>query len=238
MKKYEIILHDLENKIKNNTFKVNELLPSEHDLSKKYKSSRATVRQALNILEENGFIQKQKGRGSVVIASSKLKFPISGLTSYKELQTSLGFESVTSVVTFETVLVDSELSATTLFPIGTKVWHILRTRKIDGMSVVLDRDFIKYDIAPNMKRKDVADSLYHYLETKRNIDIAFAQKEITIDFVTEADTQLLDLDPLDRHIVSVKSHVFLQDASLFQYTDSHHQVDKFQFTEFARRQKR
>ena len=78
----------------------------------------------------------------------------------------------------------------------------------------------------------------YFFMQKRHIDIAFAQKEITIDFVTEADTQLLDLDPLDRHIVSVKSHVFLQDASLFQYTDSHHQVDKFQFTEFARRQKR
>lgn len=238
MKKYEIILQDLESKIKNKRFKENDLLPSEHELTKQYASSRATVRQALKILEENGFIQKQKGRGSVVIASHKVNFPISGLTSYKELQASLGFESKTSVITFETLIVDGELSTKTLFPIGTKVWHILRTRKIDGFSVVLDRDYIKYDIAPTMKRHDVADSLYQYLEDKCHIDISFAQKEITIDFINETDEQLMDLAPLDRHVVSVKSHVFLQDASLFQYTESRHQVDKFQFTEFARRQKR
>ena len=233
-----MILYDLEGKIKNKTVKENELLPSENELVKHYDASRATVRQALKILEERGLIQKQKGRGSVVIASSKLNFPISGLTSYKELQASLGFESSTHVVTFEKLIIDQELANQTLFKLGTEVWHILRTRQIDGKAVVLDRDFIKYDIAPDMTREAVADSLYHYLENQLNIDISFAQKEITIDFINDEDKKRLDLNPLDRHVVSVKSHVFLNDATIFQYTDSRHQVDKFQFTEFARRQKR
>ena len=233
-----MILYDLEGKIKNKTVKENELLPSENELVKHYDASRATVRQALKILEERGLIQKQKGRGSVVIASSKLNFPISGLTSYKELQASLGFESSTHVVTFEKLIIDQELANQTLFKLGTEVWHILRTRQINGKAVVLDRDFIKYDIAPDMTREAVADSLYHYLENQLNIDISFAQKEITIDFINDEDKKRLDLNPLDRHVVSVKSHVFLNDATIFQYTDSRHQVDKFQFTEFARRQKR
>lgn len=114
MKKYEIILHDLEYKIKNKTYQENDLLPSENELVKIYDASRATIRQALKILEEKGLIQKQKGRGSVVIASSKLNFPISGLTSYKELQNSLGFESVTEVIKFDKITVDSELAAKTL----------------------------------------------------------------------------------------------------------------------------
>ncbi|MDR0317936.1 MAG: trehalose operon repressor, partial [Lactococcus lactis] len=42
----------------------------------------------------------------------------------------------------------------------------------------------------------------------------------------------------DHHVVSVKSHVYLADNTLFQYTESRHQVDRFRFTEFARRQKR
>ena len=89
-----------------------------------------------------------------------------------------------------------------------------------------------------MTKADVAYSLYDYLEKQLKIEISFAQKEITIDFINDEDQDLLDLNPLDRHIVSVKSHVFLNDARVFQYTESRHQVDKFQFTEFARRQKR
>lgn len=238
MKKYEIILEDLQNKIQNQTYPENSLLPSENILVKQYDASRATIRQALMILEEQGLIQKHKGRGSVVIASSKLNFPISGLTSYKELQNALGFESVTEVVTFETIIVDQTLAAQTLFEIGTQVWHLLRVRKIAGEAVVLDHDYVKYDICPDMTKADVANSLYDYLEKQLKIDISFAQKEITLDFVQDEDREWLDLNPLDRHIVSVKSHVYLNNASLFQYTDSHHQVDKFRFTEFARRQKR
>lgn len=237
MKKYEKILHDLEDKIKNNTYKENDLLPSENELVKLYQASRATVRQALQVLEEKGLIQKQRGRGSVVIASSKLNFPISGLTSYKELQDSLGFESVTDVVKFDKIIVDRELAAKTLFEEGTVVWHMIRVRKIDGVAVVLDHDFVRYDLAPEMTKEDVANSLYDYLEKHQKIDISFAKKEITIDFANDEDRKLLDLNQLDRHIVSVKSHVFLNDASFFQYTDSRHQVDKFRFTEFARRQK-
>jgi GntR family trehalose operon transcriptional repressor len=88
-----------------------------------------------------------------------------------------------------------------------------------------------------MTQEDVADSLYDYLENQQKVDISFAQKEITIDFINDEDRELLDLNQLDRHVVSIKSHVFLNNASVFQYTESRHQVDKFRFTEFARRQK-
>ena len=58
MKKYEMILYDLEGKIKNKIVKENELLPSENELVKHYDASRVTVRQALKVLEERGLIQK------------------------------------------------------------------------------------------------------------------------------------------------------------------------------------
>jgi transcriptional regulator, GntR family len=154
------------------------------------------------------------------------------------LQDSLGFQSVTEVIKFEKITVDNELATRTLFEPGIPVWHIIRIRKIDDEAVVLDHDFVKYDICPDMSKADVAYSLYDYLEKQLKIEISFAQKEITVDFINDEDRQLLDLNQLDRHIVSVKSHVFLNDASVFQYTDSRHQVDKFRFTEFARRQKR
>ena len=49
MKKYELILHDLEYKIKNKTYQENDLLPSENELVKIYDASRATIRQSLQI---------------------------------------------------------------------------------------------------------------------------------------------------------------------------------------------
>ncbi|AYG01837.1 trehalose operon repressor [Lactococcus allomyrinae] len=238
MKKYEVILQDLEKKIFDDIYKENDVLPSENELSKIYNSSRSTVRQALKILEENGVIQRRHGFGSIVIAHDKLLFPISGLTSYKELQTSMGFESETEVVIFGSIDIEAELSELTGFPVGSKALHILRRRKVEGKYSILDRDFFLKDYAIHLTPEDAKNSTYEYLEGKLGLDIAYAQKEITIDFASEEDFDLLDLNPKDRHIVSVKSRVYLADNTLFQYTESRHQVDRFRFTEFARRQKR
>lgn len=88
-----------------------------------------------------------------------------------------------------------------------------------------------------MTREKVKASLYAYLEDHVHLDISYAQKEITIDFVNDEDKTYLDLNPKDRHVVSVRSHVYLANNNVFQYTESRHQVDKFRFTEFSRRQK-
>ena len=237
MKKYEIILQNLEKKIINGTYKANDLLPSENELSAIYNSSRATVRQALKILEEQGLIYRRHGLGSVVIKHDKLHFPITGLVSFKELKDSIGFESTTECMIFGAITTNQELSDTTGFPVGTKVWHILRRRSIDNKFVVLDRDYIRCDVAPHLTKRTVEKSLYEYLEHKLNLDIAYAQKEITVDFLNTEDRELMDLNLQDHHVVSVKSQVYLSDNTMFQYTESRHQVDKFRFTEFARRKR-
>ncbi|WP_270265151.1 trehalose operon repressor [Lactococcus formosensis] len=237
MKKYEIILRDLEKKIHEGRYPENELLPSENQLTVLYQTSRATVRQALKILEENGIIQRRHGFGSIVIPRERLMFPISGLTSFKELKDSLNFSSTTEILIFEKITVDKELSELSFFEEGTQAFHILRRRNIDEQFVILDRDYILASTAPNMTREKVKSSLYSYLEDQVNLDISYAQKEITIDFANDEDKTYLDLNPKDRHVVSVRSLVYLTNNNAFQYTESRHQVDKFRFTEFSRRQK-
>lgn len=237
MKKYEIILRDLEKKIHEGRYPENELLPSENQLTVLYQTSRATVRQALKILEENGIIQRRHGFGSIVIPRERLMFPISGLTSFKELKDSLNFSSTTEILIFEKITVDKQLSELSFFEEGTQAFHILRRRNIDEQFVILDRDYILASAAPDMTREKVKCSLYAYLEDHVHLDISYAQKEITIDFVNEEDKTYLDLNPKDRHVVSVRSHVYLANNNAFQYTESRHQVDKFRFTEFSRRQK-
>lgn len=238
MKKYEMILQDLERKIFDDSYPVNEMLPSENELAEQYEASRSTVRQALKILEENGLIQRRHGLGSIVISHEKLLFPISGLTSYKELQASMGFTSETEVIIFGELEVTAELAKITGFPENELALHILRRRKVDGKFSILDRDFFLKREAGMLDINHAKASTYEYLEGVLGLDIAYAKKEITIDFASEEDFDLLDLNPSDRHVVSVKSHVYLADNTLFQYTESRHQVDRFRFTEFARRQKR
>lgn len=58
--------HDLLGKIRSGEYAPGDLLPGELDLCEKKGVSRTTVRQALNVLENEGFIERQRGRGTYV----------------------------------------------------------------------------------------------------------------------------------------------------------------------------
>ena len=60
------LLHD---DIVKGVYPTGSLFPSENTLSEKYNVSRNTLRQALAILQQDGFIHKQQGKGTVVIYS-------------------------------------------------------------------------------------------------------------------------------------------------------------------------
>lgn len=47
----------------------NAMIPSEHQLAKEYDSSRETIRKALIVLENEGYLQAEQGRGRIVSAT-------------------------------------------------------------------------------------------------------------------------------------------------------------------------
>ena len=95
--KYLTIYKELANHIKNGKYKPNDLLPSETELMKAYNVSRDTIRKSLNILTQEGYIQKAQGKGSFVLDINRFSFPVSGVVSFKELGKRLGKEFDTDV---------------------------------------------------------------------------------------------------------------------------------------------
>lgn len=63
---YLSIYNTLYSDIVSGKYENNSVLPSENTLSEKYEVSRHTIRQALTILNQDGLILKQQGRGSIV----------------------------------------------------------------------------------------------------------------------------------------------------------------------------
>ncbi|MED4797692.1 GntR family transcriptional regulator, partial [Priestia megaterium] len=83
--KFISIYEQLVDKIKRGDWRPNTKLPSENELVEQYQTSRETIRKALNLLSQNGYIQKMKGKGSFVLDVSRFDFPVSGLVSFKEV---------------------------------------------------------------------------------------------------------------------------------------------------------
>ena len=237
MKKYEQIFKLLKQDILNETYQIDDYLPSEHELVQTYKVSRDTIRKSLDLLQKAELIQKIRGQGSKVIKQAQIDFPVSNLTSYQELVQQHGINSKTNLIQLEKITVDKKLSNLTGFPEYRLVWRIVRQRVVDDVASVLDIDYLDKTLVPSLTREIAEQSIYAYLEEELGLRIAYAQKEITIDPATNHDQILMDIGT-DQHVVSVKSKVYLADGQQFQFTDSRHKLEKFRFIDFAKRQKR
>lgn len=208
-------------------------MPSESELMKIYDASRDTVRKALNLLLNDGYIQKNKGKGTVVLGINRIAFPVSGVTSFKELEKTLHGEVKTIVTLFSEEKSDEEIEKALYVKEGL-VYRMKRIREIEGEKIILDEDYLIKDIVNGLSYQDAENSLYEYIEKKLGLKISFARKEITVVKATEKEKQLLDMLDYDL-LVCVKSYVYLEDATLFQYTISKHRLDKFRFVDFARK---
>ena len=63
---YRSIYSALKEQILKEVFPLGSMLPTEQTLAQKYKVSRPTIAKAYNLLQEEGFIKKRKGLGTIV----------------------------------------------------------------------------------------------------------------------------------------------------------------------------
>jgi GntR family transcriptional regulator, trehalose operon transcriptional repressor len=234
--KYITIYKKIAELIESGEMIAGETLPSENELANQYATSRETIRKALNLLSQNGYIQKVRGKGSIVLDISKFEFPVSGLISFKELAEKMNKPSKTLVHEVSLLKVNEFLKKQLQLTNQDFAWKVLRTREIDGEKIILDKDYFNKNIVDILTKEICENSIYEYLEDELGMSIGFAKKEIVVVAPTEEDRIYLDLEGYS-NIVVIRNHVYLENATLFQYTESRHRPDKFRFVDFARRKR-
>lgn len=229
-KLYNHILDLLENKELN----IGDQLPSESQLMKNFQLSRDTVRKALSLLEQDGYIAKAKGKLATVVDKHLLPFPFSKIRSFKELHQGIEYETlVENLELAQNPKIQKKLDLQE----GEEYFRLIRIRKIEGEKSILDKDYISRRFVPNLPLKAAKESIFEYFEEVLSLPILYSKKEIKVETAKEEDYELLDLKHFDV-IVVVKSYTYLEGDQLFQYTESRHRPDKFVFEDIAYRERK
>lgn len=235
MSKYHEIARELSERIAHKQYPAHSYLPSESELCKEFDASRDTVRKALNLLADRKSILKEKGKGSKVLPVEVVTFPTSGLISFKELAFHSPQTIETDVLEF-TMTKDPEVLEKLSMSPGSQALKILRIRSYDGERIIEDLDYINPEIIPGLTKETAQNSIYEYIEQTLKLPIGFARKEITVEPAYDREYNNMDLKG-NNLLVVVRSTTYLEDATLFQYTESRHRPDKFKFLDFSRRER-
>lgn len=236
MNKYMKIYQSICEKILNGEYAHLQQLPSENELTKIYSTSRETVRKALNLLQEKGYIQKLRGKGSVVIYEDVIQFPISEMVSFQEINKRLGLDYETKVELLE--VIDAKDVPVVQHALELrdqdKLWHVIRTRTKDDAVRIMDEDYFICQIIPQLTKEVAAESIYKFIEQEMNVEISYSNKSITFEEMTE--NEILYFGKLNPpYTATVRGTVYLNNAEKFQYNISRHIATEFKFVDFSRR---
>ena len=234
MSKYKEVYNDIREKITNGTFKAREFLESESELARKYSYSKDTIRKALSMLELDGYIQKIKGKNSMVLENGRFKNSLSNLRTSKELNKIENIDIATNLVELDVVSGIKEIMD--IFEVSEDVlfYKVSRIRILDGEALEYETTYFDRRIVPFLDKKIAENSTYDYLEKKLHLKISHSRREIKFRYATEDEQKYMDLKDFNTVIV-IESHTYLSNGTLFQYGVNSYRPDKFVFSTVAKR---
>lgn len=231
---YEILKKNIKNKKYNSTMR----LPTEMELIKEFECSRNTIRRAINELIIEGLVTSVKGKGVIVLENNNLiEFPLHNLIGLKERGKKENNKFTTSVIHFSEITIDKELSEKTSLKEGTEVYHIQRIRYLNNEAMILDINYFDKSIVRDLSVEIAQDSIYEYIENSLGTKIQASRKVIIVQLANSLDKTVLDLGEYNC-VAVIKNYAYTQDGKLFEYSESRHKPDKFEFIETNSKRKR
>lgn len=171
---YRQLADDLRSRIRHEEFAVGSSIPTEAQLSREYRASRITVRHALDLLEQEGLLHREQGRGSFVRARAIAIGP-RRLTSFTEELAERGLRHSSDLVGVRVVPAPVEV------PIDLRgqkdCVRIERVRRADGRAIAHQVTYLPLELSEGIEEA-LADSgsMYEFLRRRHALDIDSADE--------------------------------------------------------------
>jgi GntR family transcriptional regulator, N-acetylglucosamine utilization regulator len=171
--------------IRGRELKPKDQLPAESLLAKQFGISKATVRQALDELEREGFLCRVQGRGTFV-ATPRLDLGPSHVDSFTVQMLGRGLRPSSRVLEKIVIPAEGEVAERLAIPEGKRLLRLVRLRMADDEPMGLQTAHVPLEVAPGLERRDFQkqDSLYTVLREEYGLVPARAHEThsaVTLD---------------------------------------------------------
>lgn len=186
-------------------------MPPERVLAQKFGVSRMTMRQANELIEREGLIERQPGRGTFAIQNRIVKQE-QETRSFSEDIRQRGATPSSRLISFRAVEASASLAEYFGIPHRDQVYEIQRVRLADDVPIALEAIQLAASMCPHLERFNLVDhSLYQIMEENYGIELARAEEEISAVQPNAVQRKLLKL-PRKAAVLLVKRRTFISDG--------------------------
>lgn len=200
-------------------------IPSESELCDYYDLSRITVRQAISALVDEGFLQKQQGRGTFVLAP-RLAEPLADPDHFLMSGFDAAAPRNVSVHSVETVPAPDWIIAKLGLRAEEQVHKIRKILSAEGQPVAFRTTFVSARLAPKLPQADLSQPVYAIIE--KLYDLEAVEADEVIEFIV-ADGFRADMlgVPVGHPLILVERIIYSDTGEALECSRAYYRADRF-----------
>jgi GntR family transcriptional regulator len=208
-----------------------ERIPSETELTTQFGVARNTVREALKLLEQDGLVDVQHGRGRFVspVAALGGNRPITRFESVTELLVGLGFTPTTHTLSAKVGPASQQEASTLGIAEQAPVVRLERLRMSGDLALVLSVNAFRPDLLRGepLEEQDFSGSLHQWLAARHAAPVSSAA-QISAVACPDALRDRPELEQVPAWLLTAERCIG-EDGSAVLYSRDYHRGDIFSF---------
>ncbi|WP_027109151.1 GntR family transcriptional regulator [Lacticigenium naphthae] len=227
MHKYKRIAQTIRERIQEGFYPLKSALPDQMKLCKEFDASRITIKRALEILIEEGYLYSRQGSGTYVMKNAGSVNAFDSLADeYPGVTEQLAGKEVESEIL--KFVIRNPLAKEVeklLVEVDDFIYDIKRVRYVNGESIVIEHTIMPVSVIPGINKEVLSHSIYGYIRNELNLSFGGITRRITAEKPDELDRKYL-LCTKEDPVLQVEQVVHLKDGTPFEYSITKHRFDK------------
>lgn len=219
----------LRNRITSGEFNVGQQLPSERDLMSTFTISRNTVRDAIDVLVQEGLVERSHGKG-MFVSSPQLKLGLSRMTSFTEDMRERNLRPSSQLIKAEVIYPPEAIAHELQLLEGEKVLYLERLRLADDLPMAINLSYFPFSQYPALLDEESYNgSMYQILEEKYQVHIAHAEQTVKAAVATQQQADWLKIAKGDPILV-IAGTAYSSDDVPVEYMHQVYRGDRYVFS--------
>ncbi len=203
-------------------------LPTERGLAEHLQISRMTVRQAFDLLEHRGLIERAVGRGTFVAVPRLDVVLTDRVVGFTELSEGSGMRAGAVVLRAVVEIAAAPIAAALELGAGARVARITRVRSAGGLPVTLEDTWLPDALFPGITERDLTGSLYEVMGRDYDRAPQRAVETLAPAIARDSDTEALGITRRGA-LMSVERVAYAADGTPVEYARDRHRGDRARF---------
>ncbi|BBE31226.1 GntR family transcriptional regulator [Tepiditoga spiralis] len=190
---YIEISENLKNFILDGNIKIGEKIPGDFELMKQYQVSRDTIRKAIKVLVDDGYLIRRPGKGTFLCRRRKVD-SIEKIISFSSELIARGYVPSTKLIKFKEINATPEISEMLKCNQNEDIYLIERIRYASKLPIAFETTYLLKKIVGEIKKNELLDSMYEFLSREKNIEFIKMVQEIKPKMLDSKVAKMMKVD--------------------------------------------